>query len=99
MPGLMPVIDGPCVTVNVPGTVRVPPGVVTTTEPVVAPAGTMARISVFDTRVTSGDATPPNVTLMLPMRLVPVIVTCVPGGPVCGLIEVTVGAGALTTRR
>src|SRR5882762_8572253 len=52
----------------------VPPGVVTTTGPVVAPVGTVAVISELDTTVNAA-AVPLNVTLVAPVRLVPRMTT------------------------
>lgn len=73
-----------------------PPGVATATvcEPDV-PAGVTAVIDVGDTTVKLAAATPPTVTLVAPVKLVPVIVIEVPPptGPDTGLTPVMVGAG------
>ena len=77
--------------------VLVPPGVVTSTLAVPAlPAGATAVIDVALTTTRFVAATPPIVTLVAPVKLVPVIVTAVPAvsGPVAGLMEVTVGMSA-----
>ncbi len=55
----------------------------------------MAVMVVALTTVTLAAGTPPNVTAVAPVRLVPVMVTLVPPRvvPLVGLIDVTVGAG------
>ena len=72
----------------------VPPGVVTTTcfAPAV-PAGVTAVMLVAETTITLVAATPPTVTLVAPVRFVPVIVIDVPPRvePLVGLIDVIVG--------
>jgi hypothetical protein len=71
--------------------VPVPAAVVTETLPATAPLGTDALICVADS--TLNDAlTPPNVTLLAPLKFVPVIVTLLPVMPVVGVNELTVGA-------
>jgi hypothetical protein len=65
--------------------VAVPPGVVMTIFPVFAPVGTVAVTSVFETTVKLVAATPPKVTFVAPVRLMPVMVTFVPVGPMSGL--------------
>ena len=71
--------------------VPVPAAVVTETLPATAPPGTDALICVADT--TLNDApTPPNVTLLAPLKFVPVIVTAVPVIADVGVNELTVGA-------
>jgi len=80
------------VTVNAVALVAVPPGAVTTIVPVDAPAGTVAVSDVSE--ATMNDApVPPNFTLVVPVKLVPVIVTVMPTGPLAGLNDVIVGAG------
>ena len=59
-----------------------PPAVVTVIGPVIAVAGTTATICV-DVSLVTVPRTPPNVTVA-PVRLVPVIVTLVPVGPLSG---------------
>src|SRR5947208_9885184 len=88
------------VTVNVTVTVKlfvlvaVPPGVVTLSGPVVAPVGTVAWIVVAEVTVKLA-LTPLNVTVVAPVKLVPLIVTLVPTGPLVGVKLVIVGG--LTT--
>ena len=57
-----------------------PPGAVTTTGPVVAPVGTVAVISVPDTTVKLADV-PLKVTLVVPVRLFPRMITDEPTWP------------------
>jgi hypothetical protein len=71
------------VTVKLPVLVALPPGVVTLTGPVVAPAGTIARIAVSDVTVKVA-LSPLNVTALAPLRLLPLIVTPVPTAPLAG---------------
>ena len=68
----------------------VPPLVVTTIFPVVAPVGTVAVIDVSEFTVKVA-AVPLNVTLVACLRPVPVMVTDVPTGPLGGANEVSVG--------
>ena len=68
--------DGYVFTVNFLLLVSVPPGVVTSTKPVVAPAGTVVVISDAETTVNVA-AVPLNVTLVEPVKLLPRIVTAV----------------------
>ena len=58
------------------------------------PAGEVAVIWVALLTVKEAAAVPPKLTAVAPLRFVPVIVTLVPpaGGPVLGLMPVTVGA-------
>src|SRR5207249_2857681 len=74
--------------------VAVPPGVVTLTGPVVAPAGTVAWIAVSEVTVKVA-LVPLKATAVAPLKLVPLIVTLVPTGPVVG--ERLAMVGALTT--
>ena len=78
------------ITVNGTELVCVPPGVVTEIAPVAAPTGTVAEISFADVTVNPA-CVPPNVTLVVPARFVPVIVTCVPTGPLAGANDAIVG--------
>jgi len=77
--------------------VAVPPAVVTATllAPAI-PTGVFAVIEVGLTTTTPVAATPPTVTLVAPVKLVPVIVNAVPAarGPEAGLTVVIVGAAA-----
>ena len=72
-----------------------PPGVVTVTCTVPEPAGEVAVILVADSTLTPVAALAPNLTVLAPVRFVPVIVTEVPpaAGPLVGSTFVTVGAG------
>ena len=79
-------------TVNVLALVAVPPGVVTRSSPVVAPAGTGARMVVAESTVKLVALTPLNVTAVAPVKFVPVIVTVLPTGPLVGVKPVIVGA-------
>jgi len=90
------------VTVKLVGLVAVPPVVLAVIGPVVAPVGTSVTIcvAVFDVIVA---ITPLNFTQVAPVRLVPLIVTEVPTGPLDGENELMVGsplasAGATATR-
>ena len=65
--------------------------------PVVAPAGTVAAISWGETSVNTA-FTPLNRTAVAPVKLVPLIVTLVPTGPLAGAKLVIVGALALTVK-
>jgi len=79
--------------------VAVPPGVTTLKAPVVAPAGTVALIWVAE--LTAKFAFRPlNRTAVDPVKLVPVIVTEVPTGPLVGVKLVIVGraTGTVTVK-
>jgi hypothetical protein len=73
-----------------------PPGVVTQIFPVIAPVGTVAVIFVGESTVKFAE-TPWNVTLVAPVKFVPVIVTDVPTGALVGEKEVTVGLAEAVT--
>src|ERR1700694_4629953 len=79
------------VTVKFDALVATPPEVVTAIGPVTAPAGTVASTSVSFTTVTLFDATPPNLTAIVPVKLLPEILTEVPTGPLLGLNPVIAG--------
>src|SRR5436309_6107114 len=86
------------VTVKLMALVAVPPGVVTDTGPVVAPAGTVVVTWASEFTVKTAD-TPLNVTVVAPVRLVPVSVTEVPTGPLIGLNARMTGApGEVTVK-
>src|SRR6202040_3918108 len=70
--------------------VAVPPGVVTLSGPVVAPAGTVAWIAVAELTVKVA-LTPLNATAVAPVKFVPLIVTLAPTGPLVGAKLVIVG--------
>jgi hypothetical protein len=84
----------PGVTVNVPGLVPVPPGVVTEIGPVEAAAGTAAVILVPESTV-NVLAAPLNITAVAPVNPDPFTVTAVPIVPEAGLKEEMTGAAAL----
>jgi hypothetical protein len=72
------------------------PLTVTTTFPVVAPAGTGTTMLVAD-QLVGVAVVPLNFTVLLPCdppKFVPAIVTDVPTGPVAGVREVTIGGTA-----
>jgi len=72
----------------------VPPVVVTVTLTVPVPAGLLAVMEVGLLTMKAAAATPPNVTDVVPVKLVPVMATAVPPevGPEVGVMEVMVGA-------
>jgi hypothetical protein len=74
--------------------VPVPLAFVTVIEPVLAPVGTAAVILVEESIVKLVAATPPNFTEVVPVKLVPLIVTEVPSPPLLGENEVMVGEPA-----
>jgi hypothetical protein len=91
------VMLGDTVTVN--GRLSVRPPTVTTTLPVVAPAGTVATMLVADQLVVVA-VVPLNVTVLVPFvapKPVPVIVTELPTGPLVGDRLVTFG-GTVTVK-
>jgi len=90
--GAKPVIAGGGTTVNALLLVAVPAGVVTPISPVVAPAGTVAWIAVSEVTVKLALA-PLNVTAVAPLKLVPLIGTLVPTGPLAGAKPVIAGGG------
>jgi hypothetical protein len=86
------VIVGGTVTVKLTPLLATPP-TVTVTDPVVAPAGTVAVMLVAAQPVTVASV-PLNRTVLAPCdapKLVPVIVTAVPAGPLVGASVVMVG--------
>jgi hypothetical protein len=83
-------IVGGLTTLNAPVLVVVPPGVVTLSGPVVAPAGTVAWIAVSEVTVKLA-FTPLNATVVAPVKLVPLIVTLVPTDPLVGAKLAIVG--------
>ena len=87
-------VEAGTVTVNT-RPLLVPPGVVTLTLPVVAPAGTVAIIWVAELTVNVA-AVPLKLTAVAPLRLLPVMTTDVPGVPLVGLRLVITGAGGST---
>ena len=81
--GDRPEMVGGLSTVNALALVAVPPGVVTLSGPLVAPAGTEVWITVSDDTVKVAP-TPLNVTAVAPLKLVPLMVTLAPIAPVAG---------------
>jgi hypothetical protein len=79
-------------TVKLVALVAVPPGVVTPSGPIVAPAGTVVRIDVAEATVKAA-LIPLNVTAVAPMKFAPPIVTLAPTGPLVGAKPAIVGAG------
>jgi hypothetical protein len=77
-------------TVKLVVLLAVPPGVVTEIFAVTAPVGTVAVICVSEFTVKVA-ATVPNFTAVACVKLVPVIVTTVPTGPLVGLKVFTEG--------
>ena len=71
--------------------VPVPAAVTTLILPVLAPAGTVALITVDDLTVKAA-LTPLNRTEVAPVKLVPLIFTLLPAVPLVGLKLLTVGA-------
>src|SRR3989442_1129807 len=86
---------GGTVTVKLLALVAVPLGVLTLIGPLLAPLGTVAVIWVLVFTVKLATV-PLKVTLVAPPRLLPLIVTEVPTGPLLGLKELIVGGGAVT---
>src|SRR5262245_25618941 len=78
------------VTVKSVVLVALPTALLTVIGPVVAPAGTVASMRVLDTMLKVA-AVPPNWTLSALSKLVPVMVTGVPTGPLVGAKEAIVG--------
>jgi hypothetical protein len=92
------IVGGDAVTVKEAALVAVPPGVVTAIAPVVAPAGTFAMTCDEFLTTTLVLVTPLKLTLVVPVvKLVPLIVTDVPVGPVAGEKLEMVGAGPTVT--
>src|SRR5438552_91778 len=87
-------IVGPLTTVNEPALVAVPPGVVTLSDPLVAPAGTVAWMVVAEVTVKLA-LVPLNATTDRKRDVEAVIVTLVATGPLVG--EKLVIVGPLTT--
>ena len=80
-----------CVTVKMAELVAAPPGVMTAILPVFAPLGTLAVTSVSEFTTTTVALTPPNVTLLVCVRLTPLMVTGVPTDPLIGVKLLIVG--------
>jgi hypothetical protein len=87
--GETPVMDN--VGVKLVVLVAVPAAVVTEIAPALVPSGTVAVISVGDTTVKLAGRVP-NLTLLAPLKLVPVSVTGLPLISEAGVNDVIVGA-------
>src|SRR5207244_12931165 len=83
-------------TVTALALVAVPPGLVTPISPVVVPAGTVVCMAVAEVTVKLA-LTVLNVTPVAPVKLVPLMVTLVPTGPLAGVKLVIVG-GLITVK-
>ncbi len=83
--------NGGEVQVKVPILVAMPPGVVTVIVPV-APLPSVAVIEVVLLTVKDLAAVPPKATAVAPKKLLPVMVTTVPGVPLLGVNDVMIGA-------
>ena len=84
------------VTVKIPELVANPPAVVIPIFPVCAPGGTIAVTWISESTVKEVALIPPNVTLLAPVKPLPVMVTEVPTGPLVGLNVVIFGIGGST---
>src|SRR5437667_1370112 len=91
------IVGALAVTVKLLELVAGPPGVVTLSGPLVAPLGTVAAIEVEEFTVKLA-LVPLNVTAVAPVKVVPLIVTLVPTGPLVGAKLVIVGALAVTVK-
>jgi len=89
-------IVGGLMTVKLPELLAVPSAVVTLIGPLVAPAGTVAVIAVAEFTAKLA-LVPLNSTALAPVKLVPLIVTLVPTGPLVGVKLEIVGGLALET--
>jgi hypothetical protein len=85
------IVGAGAMTVKFELLVAAPPGAVTAIGPVVAPAGTVTKISVSEL-VKPVALVPLNVTLETPVKLVPVMVTDVPLAPLVGSKLAMIGA-------
>jgi hypothetical protein len=92
------IVGGVAVTAKAAALVPVPAGAVTEIGPLSAPAGTVAVIWVAEFSTNTVAGTPPNRTAVVPEKLVPVMVTTVPAGPVIGAKEAIEGAVVVTLR-
>ena len=96
LPGVKLEMVGGLITVKLPALLAVLSAVVTLIGPVVEPVGTVAVIVVAEFTVKLALA-PLNSTALAPVKLVPLIVTLVPTGPLAGVKLVTVG-GLMTVK-
>lgn len=90
--GVKLVIVGALTTVKAVVLVAVPPGVVTLSGPVVAPAGTVVWMAVSDVTVKLA-ALPLNVTDVARRKFAPRIVTLSPADPLAG-VKLVIAGGA-----
>jgi hypothetical protein len=95
--GVNEVIVGAATTVKLVVLVAVLTVFVTLILPVVAPVGTVAVIEVAEFTVNEVAVVVLNLTAVVPQKLVPVMVTVDPVGPLAGVKEVMVGAAAVAT--
>ena len=94
--GVKLVITGAGIGVKVkPAIEAVPSGVVTLTAPETAVAGTTAVMRVAEFTTKDAAATPPKLTLLAPVKLLPEITTLVPGVAVAGVKPVMRGPGGM----
>ncbi|GAA4362037.1 hypothetical protein GCM10023185_29600 [Hymenobacter saemangeumensis] len=94
--GVKLLTTGTVLITKLPALLAVPWGVVRLMGPVLAPAGTVAVRLVLVTLENTA-ARPLNCTLLVPVRLVPVMVTLVPATPEAGVKLLMVGACAAFT--
>ena len=87
----MLVIAGAAITLKIPALVAVPPGVMIAIGPLAAPAGTTAVILLPLLLIVNVALVPANVTLVVPLRFWPLIVTDAPAPPLWGEKLVIVG--------
>src|SRR5204863_526112 len=90
LPGVKLVIVGGLIAVNLLSLLAALPVLVTLIGPLVAPAGTVAVIAVAELTVKLA-LVPLNSTAEAPVKLVPLMVTLVPTGPLPGVKLVIVG--------
>src|SRR5438094_7806091 len=83
-------------TVKLAALLAVPSEVVTLIGPLVAPAGTVAVIAVAEPTVKLA-LVPLNSTALAPVKLVPLIVTLVPTGPLLG-VKLEIVGGLMTVK-
>src|SRR5213595_2179662 len=96
LPGVKLVIVGGLITVKLAALLAVPPGVVPLIGPLETPDGTVAVIDVAEPTVKLA-LVPLNSTALAPVKLVPLMVTLVPTGPMPGVKLVIVG-GLITVK-
>jgi hypothetical protein len=96
LPGVKLETVGGLMTVKLPALLAVPAGLVTLIGPLVAPVGTVAVIVVAEFAVKLA-LVPLNRTAEALVKLVPLMVTVAPGGPLVGVKLETVGGLALET--